>query len=299
MRPNKTTQPIHAEKDLEEEIISSENHQDNFDQFENDSSDSNNVETFKPDSVANDDTEKQEKQNPVETVIDEREYMQVEVESRTDMTLPYKQRRSKWGFLFFAGMEKFYPAYYKSLILNQDFKDFSGSEMITLGSVELGAKYNTRIGSFSLMGGYSAGSISNPDLGLTDLNVAIYKTSINYAMDNLFQEPYVVPYVQTGVHLIKYLETSVAGSVESEESNLTDPIYHFRTGLLFQLNWLEKKIDPNTHYDGLMSSGLENTFIDVFYSYYASPLTVSEAVGQDGDPDFESSEYGVGLKLEF
>ncbi len=292
MRPKKNSTSNEPKINLEDEIISSENHQDNFDQFENDNSTTDNNGEIAPITP-----EPQPK-----PIIDERVYADVEVESRIDYTLPYKQRRTKWGMLLFLGAEMFYPSEYSSVIMtgeNGKFRQFSNSKMMTLGSVELGAKYNTLLGSFGLLGGFAGGQISNPDLGLTSFNISIYKVGFNFAMDNVFIEPYVVPYVQGGVHVIDYKETSVVANIESEEGQTTDPIYHFRAGLLFQLNWLEKKIDPNTHYNGLVSSGLENTFIDVFYSYYAQPLTVAEAAEQDGDPDFESSEYGVGLKMEF
>jgi hypothetical protein len=107
-------------------------------------------------------------------------------------------------------------------------------------------------------------------------------------------EPFVVPYGQIGIHSIDWTEKGLV----NEESFTTDLNFHYKVGLSFQLNWIEKSIDPSSQEDSVRS-GLENTFIDVFYTSYAQPSQVAEVNGAEGEADLQSSQIGAGLKLEF
>lgn len=220
------------------------------------------------------------------------------VERMKDPTLPYKQRRNPWGVLFSVNYEQFAPENYYSLILNKDYKTFSGDKSIPLIGAEFGVKYNFSMGSLSGLVGYSQGTIDNTAAGLDKITASITKADLNFALDNLMDEPYVVPYGQIGVHSINWSEKSFVGAVHTEESFSTEWNFHYKVGLSFQLNWIEKSIDPSSQEDSLRS-GLENTYIDVFYTSYAQPAQVSEVNGTEGEADLQSSQIGAGLKLEF
>jgi hypothetical protein len=220
------------------------------------------------------------------------------VERMKDPTLPYKQRRNPWGVLFSVNYEQFTPENYYSLILNQDYKTFSGDKSIPLIGAEFGVKYNFSMGSLSALVGYSQGTIDNTAAGLDKITASITKAGVNFALDNLMDEPYVVPYGQIGIHSIDWSENSVVSNVTTEESFSTDWNFHYKVGLSFQLNWIEKSIDPSSQEDSLRS-GLENTYIDMFYTSYAQPSQVAEVNGAEGEADLQSSQIGAGLKLEF
>lgn len=222
----------------------------------------------------------------------------VVVEKIKDYTLPYKQRRNNWGVLFSINYEQFYPEEYTSLVLSSDYKTITGDKNIPLLGAELGVKYNFSLGSISALMGYSQGKIENLSKGLEQITMSVGKLDLNYALDNLMEEPYLVPYAQIGIHTIDWLEKGVVGSVKNEESFKTEPNFHFKVGLSIQLNWIEKSIDPSSIEDSIRS-GLENTYIDVFYTSYSQPAQVANADGASGEANLQSSQIGAGLKLEF
>ena len=224
---------------------------------------------------------------------------EVIVESNQDINLPYRKRRSKLGAIFSANYEKYEPNDYKSLILDKYFDEVSGGDSIPLMGAEIGVKYNFALGSVAGIFGYSKGETSNKGQNLNSISVSVIKADINFTMDNLMSEPYVAPYVQGGIHQISWDEESVSAGNIQNESFVTDPNFHLKTGVLVQLNWIENWIDPSTTHEGLRSSGLQNTFLDIFYSYYMQPSQVAEAAGEEGEADVSSSGLGIGLKMEF
>lgn len=220
------------------------------------------------------------------------------VERMKDPTLPYKQRRNPWGVMFAVNYEQFSPDEYYSLILNKDYKTISGDKSIPLIGAEFGVKYNFSMGSISALVGYSQGSIDNTAAGLDKITTSITKADLNLALDNILDEPYIVPFGQIGVHSIDWSEKSMVGAVRNEESFSTDWNFHYKVGLSFQLNWIERSIDVSSQEDSVRS-GLENTYLDVFYTSYAQPSQVAEFNGAEGEADLQSSQFGAGLKLEF
>lgn len=225
------------------------------------------------------------------------------VESRQDLTEPYKLRRKDFGALFSLNYERYYPADHVSVIQNKSYEEISGGEPIPLFGAELGVKYNFALGSLSALLGYSSGSFSKEENNLDGVTVSITKADLNFALDNLTSEPWVVPYVQGGIHQLDWEENSFTGSTNVFETLVTKPSFHYKVGVLFQLNWIENWIDPSTTAEGLRSSGLENTYLDIFYtgySSYAEPDPIVGALGSDdGEANLSSSELGMGLKLEF
>lgn len=222
----------------------------------------------------------------------------VVVERMKDPTLPYKERRSTWGTLFSVNYEQFYPENYNSLVLNQDYITITGDQSIPMVGAEFGVKYNFSLGSASALVGYSQGSIDNTATNLDEISATITKVVLNISLDNIFDEPYVAPYVQIGVHSIDWLEKSTVAGVTNEESFSTDWNIHYKAGVSFQLNWIERTIDPSSQ-DESLRSGLENTYIDIFYTSYAQPPQVASVNGAEGEADLQSSQIGAGLKLEF
>lgn len=224
---------------------------------------------------------------------------EVVIESTQDILQPYRKRRSTLGAIFSLNYENYDPVDYKSLILDKKFSDFGEGESIPLYGAEIGIKYNFRLGSISAVVGYSKGEFSNIVQNLDLISVDVAKIALNYTMDSLMSEPWIAPYIQGGIHQISWSEESTIGGNTQIESFYTDPNFHLKTGVLVQLNWIENWIDPTTAYEGLRTSGLQNTFVDIFYSYYMQPPEVAEVAGEKGEADVSSANFGVGLKLEF
>lgn len=248
-------------------------------------------------------------------VLDERDYSpvpesagQVSIEKGEDYSLPYRQRRSHHGVLFSVGMEKIEPLEYTALLHSAAaptdetlIEGLIGSTTLDMVQIELGYKYNFKLGSVYLLGAYSMGKGSNVsgadsrELSLTKKNL-----SIGYSADAIFDEPWVVPYAQAGIHQFNVSEKLN----DVEDSATTQPSLNYRVGLQFQLNWIEKSIDPNTQFEGLRSSGLENTYLDVFASWYEPSSDLYDpqnpVATKEGDPDLRSEgTMGLALKMEF
>lgn len=225
------------------------------------------------------------------------------VESKQDLTGSYKERRKDFGALFSINYERYFPEEHVSVIQNKTYEEISEGEPIPLISGEIGVKYNFALGSISGLFGHGIGTYSNENQNLDSVKLKITKLDLNFALDNLTSEPWIVPYAQAGVHQLEWEEDSYTGTENIVETLIAKPNAHYKVGVLFQLNWIENWIDPSTTAEGLRSSGLENTYLDVFYtsySAYAEPDPLVGALGSDdGEANLSSSGFGMGLKLEF
>ncbi len=222
------------------------------------------------------------------------------IEKTTDLTQSYRDRRNRYGILFAVNYEKFAPNEYVSLIQNKTFDQMSGGDSIPVISAELGVKMNMSLGSLSGIISYGGGSYTNEKNKIEKISVKMTKASLNFALDNLMNEPWVVPYGQIGMNEIDWSESSIdSGGIAKEETFTTDWNLTYKVGLMFQLDWLESSIDTNTHTNGLKSSGLQNTFLDVFYTSYAEPSEIAATQGATGEASLKSDNFGLGLKLEF
>lgn len=226
--------------------------------------------------------------------IDSVETGTVIVEESQDVTASYKNRRSKHGFVLAFHSESFYPLDYQSMFGDVYIEDIVGSEAIKLTGLELGYKYNISIGSITGLYNYSQGSVGET----RTITLSRQALAANVALDGILEEPWVVPYLQVGVHQFSASEDNGTTS----ESAVTGISFNYRYGLQFQIDWLEALMDSSAKADRLKSSGLENTFIDVYYvDHLASGAAQDPTVlGSEGEPNLLSSgEMGIGLRLEF
>ena len=229
---------------------------------------------------------------------------EVVVERPVDLTGSYKERRTTHGALVSVMYEKYFPASYRSQSTSGEFTgDLIGEDRISLVGVEAGYKYNFSLGSIALLGSYAMGK-SDPNKK-TVLQVARTAFSANFALDNFLQEPWVVPYAQGGLYTISIGESVLTNATTGERTSYSaasDWALNYKYGLMFQLNALEKMIDPQSHTEGLRTSGLQNAFIDV---YYMDHIAASDAIDpanplpKGGINTGSAGEIGVGLKIEF
>ena len=109
-----------------------------------------------------------------------------------------------------------------------------------------------------------------------------------------------MPYGQVGIHQFQISEDDLLKDYDTAAT--TGLAINYKLGLLFQLNWIENSIDPSTQIDGLRSSGLENTFLDIYLTAHLPSSNVYDPknAASKGDPDLASDmELGAGLKMEF
>jgi hypothetical protein len=216
----------------------------------------------------------------------------VEVNYSSDIYSPYKDRKSDFALTFSLNVEQVYPSSFRSKIDGNVYETLFGTSSIEIYQGKIGMKYNTSLGGLEagFLGGYGQiqdGRIALITLTDTDSNLEITKMGAygSLVVDTIFSEPYVAPYIEGQLYSYDWLESAKSGE---SESGVTELSYGFSVGALFQLNWL----DPRSAFTAREDYGLDNTYLDLFVSYYS-------AAGSE-DPDFSSElNYGFGLKLEF
>ncbi|MBS1969057.1 MAG: hypothetical protein JSU04_02050 [Bdellovibrionales bacterium] len=210
----------------------------------------------------------------------------VELHYPVNVQAPYKQRRETNGFMFDAGYENVMLDRYVSIA---DFKTFYqemfGETEFPLVNVDFSYKYNFILGSLLATVGYGYGSISDDASGVKrTLTLTKVRGSVSYLADNMFNEPYVVPYGTIGYQNLGIEEKAD----DVGYSHAVDTIY-YQMGLLFQLDWLDPSYSKRT----ISEYSLQNTYLDVFMSKY-EPSSNSE------DPDTSTDfMFGAGIRLEF
>jgi hypothetical protein len=221
---------------------------------------------------------------------------EVIVERPFDVNASYKERRQTNGVLFSINYEKFYPLDYISEYNDVFVESILDGTPINLIGAEIGYKYNMQLGSLGLLLGYAQGGGNST----SDRSLAVSRTTVsaNIAFDNYFDEPWVVPYAQAGISRFGLKETKPnSDGVSSSASNVPS----YRLGLLFQLNWIENSIDPSSSGEARRSSGLENTFLDIYYISHleTSNSTATIDPNSTGEPNMRSNQFGAALKMEF
>ena len=212
----------------------------------------------------------------------------VEVESPRLISENYKIRREKIGWLWGIANENYFPDTYTSLLDEQDYLDVYGDTDIALTSILGAVKYNTDGVSFYVGGSYGRGFLRSTISGsIRTISIGKKKIFGGIILDGITKEPFVAPYAELGYWTADLDEgDETTGLSNAGESGFG---FEYRAGLNFQLNWL----DQASASDGLIQSGLQNTFVNVFISMQTKTDT-------NTDPDLSSDPaLGVGLTLEF
>ncbi len=228
---------------------------------------------------------------------------EVTVEKTEDYGASYKERRGQHGFLFSILSEKIAPVDYSSTTDTVPVVAAFGDDTVDLIGVELGYKYNFSLGSLGFLFNYATGSGDHQETAESrKLTLTKQGLSVSFALDNILQEPWVVPFVEGGAHQFVVTEEHETVTEILTNDETTGIALNYKLGLSFQLDWIEKLMDKTAQADRLRSSGLENTFIDVYYANYlaSSNAMDSEAPDPEAEANLSSAgQIGIGLKLEF
>ncbi len=226
---------------------------------------------------------------------------EVVVERPIDLIASYKQRRTKHGGILSVNYENFYPLDYTSMFANSGYiENIVGAEPLKLVSIEAGYKRNIPLGSIAILAGYARGGSAASGDPSNSRSIEVNRTTVsaNFAFDNYTEEPWVVPYLQGGIYNMAVTE-NFGDTVNNDNSGYG---FSYRAGVLFQLNWIENAIDPSTQTEGLRSSGLENTFLDVYFNSQmaSSGASAPDEANNEAQPNMSTGfDMGIGLKLEF
>ncbi|WP_413576380.1 hypothetical protein ACLVWU_18530 [Bdellovibrio sp. HCB290] len=210
----------------------------------------------------------------------------VEKEIAQDTLASYKARRETHGIYFGVDYEDYVPVSFVSINDGKTYQELFNGASLPIVSVMMDYKFNFELGSLALGASYGMGSIEDSFSGENrKLEITKYMATIKYSMDNLMNEPYVVPYFGMSAYQMSLNDSSPTGSISE-----TVPMgYAYTLGLLVQLDWLDYDNAKQATFD----FGLENTFLDVFMTQYL-------ASGGDEDANMESDPiWGAGLRLEF
>ena len=230
--------------------------------------------------------------------LEEKKLVEVEPEnilpgdlSSVYKVMPYKIRRQKWGQTFSVGYSQYNPLKYQSdfTIASQgDFNSLYGKAETPMIELAYEYKRNFLLGSLGLEFGYgyysnttNAGSV----LGQSTLSVQPLRLGFRYSMDNIFYEPYVVPYISTGAYSVLFSERQ--GNVNF--SGNTQAAGYLSFGAKIQLNWA----DPASAVASYAESGLENSFVFAELRQFMKSSSAK-------DPDFSSDlALAAGINFEF
>jgi hypothetical protein len=212
----------------------------------------------------------------------------IEIVYPAEKLAPYKLRRADWGFLFGLSGEQIVPTKFRSRIDNSSYAELFGTSPMQAGQLELGLKYNFMLGSLGASVLYGNGGVHDGRIGDgRTLNVTKKGLHLTYTMDNLFNEPYVAPY--GGVQFASWEWTEFADTALTKETGSTSLTGGLTVGVLLQIDWLM----PGEALNARNSSGIENTFLDLYVSQY----NASEA---KEDQNLQTDmNYGFGLKVEY
>lgn len=211
----------------------------------------------------------------------------VEVVNEDLHEMTYRDRRETWGVQFHLAMEQLELSKYKSPIhTTREYSDIFGSTPLLGVKIGAGVKLNTAIGSLIVGPEYSRAQVYD---GTDSESLNITKTGAfaRIQLDNLFSEPYVVPFVKAS-----YMNSDIVASDATNSTVVsTGHLDELSAGVMLQLNWLEEDTSRNAR----ASEGLENSYLEIYW------LGVSHSP-EESVSDQELSvinSYGVGLVLEF
>ena len=200
--------------------------------------------------------------------------------------IPYRNRRENWGSTFSIGYSSFTPVSYEPNFVASDYKDIYPTAEMPLIEIQYSIKRNLAIGSLGVeaaVGFYQ--NKSDSDLIESSIELIPIRLGANLYLDNLWFEPYVVPYVAGGLYTILYEESVAAASYGGN----TQVAPYMSVGVQAQMNWIDRTAARISHTD----YGIENTFIYI----EGRQMMMSQA---ENDPDFSTGfNWGAGMRLEF
>lgn len=207
----------------------------------------------------------------------------VEVHYDAEILAPYRERRGNWSGVFGVNLEQVLPDKFVSAIDGSTYEQLWGEKPVSLIQLEAGTKYNFAIGSLGVGLIYGTGSVTQSTDKLTLTKTAM---SFTYTMDALFSDPYIAPYANFQVLQWGILDEGATTS-HSEKTSMSTG---YSLGLLILMDWL----DPDSALNAINSSGLENSYLDIFMTQY------NTSEGDETEADLKTTfNYGVGMKLEF
>jgi hypothetical protein len=210
---------------------------------------------------------------------------EVEIDYKPDAFVSYRERKQDWSYLFSIGVDTYLPAKHQSKVDGVMYSTAIGNK-ISIINLATGLMYNTQLFGISAQLFFGQGSTKSGDSGTgRELNLTLSGAKAGIYFNNLFEDPYVVPY-----GLIKFSLFGWSEQVDGSNPQSGQAAYNIgsQIGALFQLNWIE----PDTSLVA-QNNGMQNTYLDFYLHQY------NTSNGKE-DPDFQSDlNYGISVMMEF
>lgn len=192
--------------------------------------------------------------------------------------LDYRDRRQAWNFRF-----SFFGA-------NSEIKDFA----LTTSQLSSSLKSDGVGFELNLSISYNIGALSlGADFGLLsadyekDVSLLQPKMSLHAYADNLFSNPYFVPYFKIGSSQMKFTNPETSDIIEINSSLAL----FYSIGGMVSLDWIQKSMAMEAYFN----YGLDSTFIVIEFESFPG----IEADNISGLPDIKQRNLKFGLQLVF
>lgn len=203
-----------------------------------------------------------------------------------DYLTPYAQRRGSWSNTLSLGYNTYHPTNYQPNFVTTDFETEYGQNSSGV-DLSFGFKKNMAIGAITLDIGLNY--VGAPGMSGDTFNLITGTAALYYYIDNIWNEPYVVPYGVIGAGYAYYEETIQQNRVYGATT-----VTYLGGGLMFQLDWMDDLANLSSYEE----EGIENTFLYIEGRAYPD---IKAGPSTQASPDLSSVKlaYLAGLKFEF
>lgn len=200
----------------------------------------------------------------------------------------YKERRTTHGLLFSLARPSVLMDNMSTIENDTEtfYEDLYGDTPVAFPEIFIGYKLNLPLVALHFDVGYAVFETTEGISGQKrSLKIERPTARAGLILDDLFDEPYVAPYVNASVWQMLVTESNEVDEV----SYTTDFGFTYSAGALIQLNW----IDKNAAFQARKNFGIQNTYLDLFVLNQQTTL-------DEEDPDTSTElTFGAGIRIEY
>lgn len=207
-------------------------------------------------------------------------------EAPLDRLASYRERRMRTGGYLSVAYSQFRPMDYNPSFAAQDFDTLYGGDSTQMIEFSMTYKINFVLGSLGLGVGVGYQKLES-DLTYADSYLSVVPTRLEgiFSFDNLFDNPWIVPYGVAGVYSVYYREEQAA----SVFTGTTQAAPYFGGGVSFRID----AFVPEDSFNAYRENFQENSFVFLEVRKWIESSNIS-------DPSFATNfQFGAGMRYEF
>ncbi|OQW52453.1 MAG: hypothetical protein A4S09_08855 [Proteobacteria bacterium SG_bin7] len=217
----------------------------------------------------------------------EEEYINYKTaEAPLDRLASYKERRMSTGAYLSIAYSQFRPFDYNPSFAAQDFDTLYGGDSSQMIELSFIYKINFALGSIGLGFGVGYQKLES-DLTYADSYLSVAPTRIEtiFSFDNLFDNPYIVPYGVAGLYTVYYREEQASSAF----TGTTEAAPYFGGGVSFRIDGFM----PEESFNAYRENFQENSFVYLEVRKWIESANIQ-------DPNFATDfQFGGGVRFEF